>query len=268
MYKHPTLATKLYLKDILQTSPLSKQEEQELFRMFLKGSSRARTKLLYSNMRFVLKVAQQYRLAPVPLSDLIAEGAMGLMRAIESFDPSRGLRFISYAVWWIKVYITRLINEQGSLIRLPAHQTLKVRRAIKASAGGKKIDDETLMLIKLLERGIPFDAPVNENVRTPFAEVIPDNKAFQPDNIALLRSLEASIRQVLSELPEREATILKGLYGIDFGKPVTLEEVSENLSLSKERVRQLRDRALRKLKSGRHRKKLRESFEGCLIVSS
>ena len=113
---------KRYLEDIRKTSPIDRKDEHLLFKLCREGNRAAREKLVSANMRFVLKVALQYRGCPIPLPDLVSEGAMGLIRAIESFDHSRGLKFISYAVWWIKAYITRAITEQGSLIRLPANQ--------------------------------------------------------------------------------------------------------------------------------------------------
>jgi len=256
-------ATHIFLKEIMETSPLSREEEQELFKLYVSGNQKARSKLLCSNMRFVLKVAQKYRMAPVPLSDIIAEGAMGLIRAIESFDPSRGLRFISYAVWWINVYINRAVTENGSLIRLPAHKNIEVKKAIKARAQGKKISKEVQQLVAMVEKKISLDAKLSTTTSTSFADIIPDNTNSQPDNIALKNSIRVFLREVIAELPEREATILKGLYGIDFGNPETLEQMSHTLNLSKERVRQLRDRALKRLKKSRYHQKLKENFEGC-----
>lgn len=121
---------KRYLDDIRKTAPLTREEEQILFQKAKEGDKIARQKLISANMRFVLKVAIQYRGCPIPLPDLVSEGAMGLVRAIESFEHTRGLKFISYGVWWIKAYITRAINEQGNLIRLPANQHLRVRKAL------------------------------------------------------------------------------------------------------------------------------------------
>jgi len=119
-----------YLEDIRKTSPYSRKAEQELFRLCRQGNAKARAAIISGNIRFVLKVALQYRGCPIPTSDLISEGAMGLARAIDNFDHTRGLKFISYAVWWIKAYITRVINEEGTLIRLPANQHLKIRQAL------------------------------------------------------------------------------------------------------------------------------------------
>ncbi len=268
IYESSDATVKRYLEDIRKTNPINKKDEQELFRLCREGSARARAKLLSANMRFVLKVALQYRGCPIPLPDLVSEGAMGLVRAIESFDHTRGLKFISYAVWWIKAYITRAINEQGSLIRLPANQHLRVRKALKENANGGALNDEIRELIRLGERGGSFDAPLKEGSKTTFSEVLADVKAGRPDKNAEISSVETFTRELLAELPEREAKVLKGLYGIGFEAPQTLREVGESLNISHERVRQLRDQALRRLKKSKFKDVLREKFEGYIEAIS
>ncbi|MFC1585018.1 RNA polymerase sigma factor RpoD/SigA [Fibrobacterota bacterium] len=267
IYESSDATVKRYLEDIRKTNPINKKDEQELFRLCREGNPKARAKLLSANMRFVLKVALQYRGCPIPLPDLVSEGAMGLVRAIESFDHTRGLKFISYAVWWIKAYITRAINEQGSLIRLPANQHLRVRKALKESANGEALNDEIRELIRLGERGGSFDAPLKEGSKTTFSEVLADVRAGRPDKNAEINSVELFTRELLAELPEREAKVLKGLYGIGFEAPQTLREVGESLNISHERVRQLRDQALRRLKKSKFKEILREKFEGYIEAS-
>ncbi len=257
-----------YLDDIRKTHPLSKKEEQELFKKCREGNAYARAKLLNSNMRFVLKVALQYRGCPLPLPDVVSEGAMGLMRAIESFDHTRGLKFISYAVWWIKAYITRAINEQGSLIRLPANQHLKVRRALKGMANGESINEEIQELIRIGERGVSFDNNQSDSKRSSFEESIPDDRVPRPDKEVEIDSVEHFARNLLGELQEREALVIRGLYGIGIENPQTLREVGESLNISHERVRQLRDQALRRLKKSRIKDELRENYEGYLEATA
>lgn len=259
-------ALKLYLEDIRKTSPLSRKDEQELFKLCRKGNKRARAKLVQANMRFVLKVALQYRGCPIPLPDLVSEGAMGLIRAIESFDHTRGLKFISYAVWWIKAYITRSINEQGSLIRLPANQHLRVRKALKAKTQGIELDDDIRELIQLGESGISFDAPLKSDSKTTYSEVLPDDGASNPEADTETQSVENMAKNLLSELPEREAMVLKGLFGINHEAPQTLREVGETLNVSHERVRQLRDQALRRIRKYKNKELLREKYEGYLAA--
>ena len=262
IYESSDITVKRYLEDIRKTQPLEREEEQELFRLCFDGDKRARAKLLSSNMRFVLKVALQYRGCPIPLPDLVSEGAMGLVRAVESFDHTRGLKFISYAVWWIKAYITRAINEQGSLIRLPANQHLRVRKALKDNALGTALSDEIQELIRLGERGGSFDSPLKEGSKTTFSEVLADKKAERPDKNAEITGVEGFTRELLDELPNRESKVLKGLYGVGFEEPQTLREVGESLDISHERVRQLRDQALRRLRKSKYRETLKEKFEG------
>ncbi|MBQ1824593.1 MAG: sigma-70 family RNA polymerase sigma factor, partial [Fibrobacter sp.] len=172
---------KRYLEDIRRTAPLSREEEQILFKRAKEGDRIARKKLISANMRFVLKVAIQYRGCPIPLPDLVSEGAMGLVRAIESFEYDRGLKFISYGVWWIKAYITRAINEQGNLIRLPANQHLRVRKALHEQSRGKEINEEIRELIQIGQRGVSFDSPLKADSKATYAEVLPDTAASNPE---------------------------------------------------------------------------------------
>ncbi|MFC1586202.1 RNA polymerase sigma factor RpoD/SigA [Fibrobacterota bacterium] len=260
-------STLRYLKDIRKTSPNSRKSEHELFRLCRKGNAKARAKLISGNMRFVLKVALQYRGCPIPLSDLVSIGAIGLVTAIEKFDHTRGLKFISYAVWWIKAYITKALNEEGSLIRLPANQHLKVRRAL--SSGHKdEINDEIRELIRITQKGHSFDSPLKEDSKTTFAEVIADNSADRADMKAEIKATENFIRNLLAEVPEREAKILSELFGLGFEKPRTLREVGEGLNISHERVRQLRDQALRRLKNCKFKEILREKMEAQIETAS
>ena len=249
-----------YLEDIRKTSPYSRKAEQELFRLCRQGNAKARAALISGNIRFVLKVALQYRGCPIPISDLVSEGAMGLSKAIDNFDHTRGLKFISYAVWWIKAYITKTINEESSLIRLPANQRLRVRRALNPSHKDE-INDEIRELLRLVQRGHSFDAPLKEDSKATFAEVIADNSAERADMNVEIKSTEKFTRDLLAEIPKREARVLRELFGIGFEKSLTLREVGENMGISHERVRQLRDQALGRLKKGRFKEILREKLE-------
>ena len=276
-----------YLDDIRQTAPLDRIKEQSYFQLIQearetkanpnatkKELEEAETKhkhgceaLISANMRFVLKVAIQYRHCPIPLPDLVSEGAMGLVRAIDSFDASRGLKFISYAVWWIKAYITRAINENGSLIRLPANQHLRVRKALKEQARGKDIDEDIRELIQLGERGISFDSPLKSDTKTTFSEVLADTKASNPEADAEAENFATITRDLLAELPEREAKVIAGIYGINQESPQTLREVGESMGISHERVRQLRDQALRRIRMLHPIDSIREKTGGLLGMS-
>ena len=219
---------KRYLEDIRRTAPLSREEEQILFQKAKEGDKIARKKLISANMRFVLKVAIQYRGCPIPLPDLVSEGAMGLVRAIESFEHTRGLKFISYGVWWIKAYITRAINEQGNLIRLPANQHLRVRKALHEQSRGKEINEEIRELIQIGQRGVSFDSPLKADSKATYAEVLPDTGASNPEADSEIQSVEMLARDLMEQLPEREAKVITGIFGINQEAPQTLREVGES----------------------------------------
>jgi len=256
---------KMYLEDIRKTSPLERKEEHELFTLCRKGNKRAKKILIEANMRFVLKVSLQYRGCPIPLPDLVSEGAMGLIRAIDSFDHTRGLKFISYAVWWIKAFITRAINEQGSMIRLPANQHLRVRKALKEKNSGG-LSDDIKELINLGEKGISFDSPLKSDSTATYSEVLADDSALNPESQIELHSTCDFVKDLMSNLPEREAQVLKGLYGINHEAPQTLREIGESMNVSHERVRQLRDQAFRRIRRGRNRQSLKEKYRGYITA--
>ncbi len=255
---------KRYLEDIRKTAPITREQEQALFRLAAKGDPKAREKLIKVNMRFVLKVAIQYRSCPIPLPDLVSEGAMGLVRAIESFDYSRGLKFISYGVWWIKAYITRAINEQGNLIRLPANQHLRVRKALQEARKGQEVTDDIRELIQIGQRGISFDQPIKSDSKATYSEVLADKHAANPEAETEIQNVEGLARGLLSQLPDREAKVLSGIFGINQEAPQTLREVGESMNISHERVRQLRDQALRRIRKYNSRDYLQEKYDGYL----
>lgn len=257
---------KRYLEDIRQTSPISREEEQSLFRLAAKGNTAARERLVSANMRFVLKVALQYRGSSIPLQDLVSEGSMGLIRAIESFDYSRGLKFISYAVWWIKAYITRAINEQSGLIRLPANQHLRMKKAVKDVANPDELNDEIRRLIQLVEGGFSLDDPMGNESGKTYSEVMADERLLSPEAETEISKMEEMTKELLEELPVREAEVIRGLFGIEHDSPRNLREVGEALNISHERVRQLRDQALKRIRRSTRRLSLKEKFEGYLTA--
>ena len=253
-----------YLDDIRQTTPLSRAEEHILFKLAARGNTQAREKLVAANMRFVLKVALQYRGSKIPLQDLVSEGSMGLIRAIESFDYSRGLKFISYAVWWIKAYITRAINEQSGLIRLPANQHLRVKRAVKEARKVEDISDDIRSLLLISEGGLSIDEPMGSDDGKSYGDLMADEKAMSPEVETEIVRTEEITQTILKELPIREAEVIRGLFGIDHDSPRNLREVGEALNISHERVRQLRDQALKRIRKATGRHYLRERMDGYL----
>ncbi|MDR0515804.1 MAG: sigma-70 family RNA polymerase sigma factor [Fibromonadaceae bacterium] len=226
-----------------------------------KNNSAARQRIVDSNMRFVIKVAIQYKGCPISLADLISEGAMGLMRAIETFDNTRGIKFITYGVWWIKAYITKAINEQGSLVRLPANQQLRIRKGLREQAMGQNVSEDTKVLMLLAQKGVSIDSPLKADNKSSYAESLPDIAAVDPESNSQIKAVEDGIRGILKALPEREYNVLSGLYGVGFSSPQTLREVGESMNISHERVRQLRDQALKRITHNVTKDVLKESLE-------
>ena len=253
---------KRYLEDIRKAPQLKADEESELFHLFRKGSRAARERLIAANMRFVVKVALEYRACPMPMGDLISEGALGLIHAVETFDTGRGVKFISYAVWWIRSHITKALNEKGYLIRLPANQYFRLRKALQAERYGSW-EEEDLRVIRQLSQGCAsLHAPHPGSGRS-WSDVLPDPAAPDPEVQAELAVGSGLTERMLSAMPERERRILQRTYGIGNENPVTLKEVGRDLSLSAERVRQLRALALRHMRSDPAYAPLRERY-ACL----
>jgi len=253
---------KRYLEDIRKTSPLTRSEEQYFFQMAKFGNKCARERLVSANLRFVLKVALRYRGCNIPLQDLVSEGSMGLIRAIESFDHTRGLKFISYAVWWIKAYITRAINEQSGLIRLPANQHLRVKKAIRETKFHQEMSDDIRGLIQISDGAVSIDEPMGQDDGKSFGELMADGRNLNPEAETEISRIEDITKSLLVNLPDREAEVIRGLFGMDHDSPLNLREVGEALNISHERVRQLRDQALKRIRRSVHRLHLRERMDG------
>lgn len=251
-----------YLDDIRKTPPLSAQAESEMFRRFHQGNRAARERLIAGNMRFVVKVALEYRACPMPLSDLISEGALGLIHAVETFDPGRGVKFISYAVWWVRSHITKALSEKGYLIRLPANQYFRLRKAQQAEKSGR-MEDEDLRIIRQLSQGCSSLFAPHPGTGRAWADTLPDPTAPDPALQAQLSSGKGLVDRILAHLPEREHRILRRTYGLGNENPATLKEVGRDLNLSSERVRQLRGIALRRIRTDPVYAPLRERY-ACL----
>lgn len=238
-----------FAADIRKERSLTREEEYQLFEMAAKGNRKAKDRLVAANMRFVLKVASKYRGCNLPIADLVNEGAMGLLRAIESYDHTRGLKFITYAVWWVKAYITRAINERGSLVRLPSNQHLRLRKAIRERSRGKEMDDDLLELMQIGDGAVSLDAPLETGSKLTFGDVLSDDRLENPDGDLEGVNLQEFAHKLLSRLPEREAKVVAGLYGIGMDMPRTVREVGHGLRVSRERVRQLRDQGVRRIRN-------------------
>lgn len=229
-----------YITSLEKATPLSKKEEVALFTLYRKGNNTAKKKLILANLRFVFKVALRYR-GQLPLPDLINEGNMGLIHALEKYEPARNLRFISYAIWHIRAYINRAIAEQGSLIHIPFNKRLEMKKGLKAEGKGKGQDKEAQALHHINTSIVRLD-------EMPDTFDIEDTNIENPEETVNLMGISVVLKACLDTLPAREKQVLEGLFGLNGLPPKTLREVGEELGISHERIRQIRDRAIEHLR--------------------
>ena len=259
-----------YLEEIGNYSPLPPEEEIRLARRIRKGDEEALDKLVKANLRFVISVAKEYQGQGLPLQDLISEGNLGLIKAAQRFDETRGFKFISYAVWWIRQSILQALAEQSRVVRLPLNRVgaiNKVGRALEQleKEYGREPSMQELAekmemtayevadVLKTSARHLSLDEPFNEEDGNSLLDVIESDRYDPPDAGLMRESLRQEIEKVLSTLKPREAEIIKLYFGLDGDRPLTLEEIGEYFQLTRERVRQIKEKALRRL---RHRSRL------------
>jgi RNA polymerase primary sigma factor len=256
-----------YLDEIGKVALLTPAEEKALARKVRKGDEKARERMIQANLRLVVKIAQDYASYGLPLLDLISEGNIGLMKAVDRYDPNRGTKFSTYAAWWIKQGIKRALANQSKTIRLPVHMVDRLARMRRLSMqlteelGREPTDEELaeelqlpLKKVKMLHRVSMRPASLNailgpDEDGAELGELVADEKA--PDPVAILtdRALRGSLRHILHVLDERERTILSMRFPMDDSqKELTLEEVGKKLKVTRERIRQLQNQALRKLR--------------------
>ena len=245
-----------YLDDIRKIEVMKKADEKVLFDQYQSGSRAAKERLIKGHMRFVVQVALHFRNMPLPISDLISEGAIGLIKAIETFDNSRGLNFISYAVWWIRSYIVQAVQKKGSLIRVPANQLLRISKENRESIRDNK---KTQQYRQLLNISRP-DCAGEEGWHSLGHLQSHLNFAEQEKQLTQTK-LIASMHLAISQLPTREAFVVKNLYGIHRGDTETLETIADRMGLSPERIRQLKNKALKRLKTNQYCKQMAECVE-------
>lgn len=258
-------STDLYLRDIRKYTPLPREEEARVVAQAKKGDKKALDKLITANLRFVVRVAGEYTNRGLPLQDLIAEGNVGLMRATETFDPSRGHKFITYAVWWIRQAMMSALNKQTRPVKVPVNQiddhdaVAKIARTMTQQLGRQpsleELADHTRMSTKRIRRAmaanqspLSMDSQVYDDGTIKYSDtfVADEPPADERVHDAYMRQL---LRESIGELPEREAKIIGLYYGLDTDEPESLEQVGRRFSISRERVRQIKDRALSRLKA-------------------
>ena len=228
---------KIYLREIGQIPLLTPDQEIELAAKIKKGDREARALMIRSNLRLVVKIAHDYANLGLPLLDLISEGNIGLMKAVERFDPAKGGKLSTYAAWWIKQSIKRALANQSKTIRLPVHL---VDIGI---ASGKVSQLKTVSI-----RPASLDAPISDDDSTEFGEIVGDEEAQTPFELLRDKNLRNEVGGLLDVLDDREKKIIFQRFGLDGGKPKTLEEVGKKFGVTRERIRQLQNIALSKLR--------------------
>ena len=257
----------LYLREIGQTKLLTPQQEIELAKKIQKGDERAREDMIKANLRLVVKIARDYEEYGLPLLDLINEGNIGLMKAVERFDPTKGAKLSTYASWWIKQAIRRALANQSKTIRLPVHVGDKINHMRRAAVKfqeefGREPSDEELAeeldttayriaeLRSAAIRPASLDAPIGgpDEDSNAFADIVQDENAETPYEELEEKTNTDLVREVLNTLPEREQTILRFRFGLDGENEKTLEEVGQRFGVTRERIRQIQNIALNKLR--------------------
>ena len=266
-----------YFLEIGKSFLLTADEEVELAIKIRNGDEEAKDKLVLANLRFVISVAKMYQNQGLSLGDLINEGNIGLIKAAKRFDETRGFKFISYAVWWIRQGIMSAIADQSRVVRLPLNRVGNLTKLSKASRDleqeyerkptteelAKILDmtaDEVAYTLQISGRQLSMDAPLksgDENKST-LMDVLPDDVQPLPDKDLMKESLKSEIASALSSLDKREAEVIRLSFGIGSNQKATLEEIGDKFNLTRERIRQIRENALRKLRSSKKSNNLKD----------
>ena len=254
-----------YLKEIRTIPVLNLEEEMALARDARNGVRGAINKLIQANLRFVVVVARQYQNQGLPLSDLINEGNIGLIKAAQRYDEHKGFKFISYAVWWVRQAIMQSLAEQSRIFRLPLNRAEELRRVNKVVRGLKQelgrepttheIADrlsldhkDVVAIMRTFSPHLSLDAPFSPGEEGRLLDVIEDTSVESPETQVMDKSLKEEVFWALNTLTDREATVIRYYFGINKDKPMTLDEIGKQFGLTRERVRQIKERAIRRLR--------------------
>ena len=269
---------KVYLKEIGSFPLLSLDEEIELAERIQKGDSRAKKRLAEANLRLVVSIAKRYVGRGMLFLDLIQEGNLGLIKAVEKFDHTKGFKFSTYATWWIRQAITRAIADQARTIRIPVHMVETINKVKKVQSqllhkNGQEPSVEDLAaeldmpqdkvreILKVAQEPISLESPIGEEEDSHLGDFIPDYDAPVPEEAATHTLLREQLNEVLATLTPREAKVLSLRFGIEDGRPRTLEEVGKEFNVTRERIRQIEAKALRKLRHPSRNKKLKDFLD-------
>ncbi len=269
---------RMYLKEIGKIKLLTPEEELELAKQMAEGDEQARKRMSEANLRLVVSIAKRYVGRGMQLLDLIQEGNLGLMKAVEKFDYTKGYKFSTYATWWIRQSITRAIADQARTIRIPVHMVETINRVLRTSHGmvqslgreptTQEIAQELHMdlqkveeIMKLAQEPVSLETPIGEEEDSHLGDFIQDDEASQPSEEASYTLLREQLEEVLKTLTEREEQVLRMRFGLRDGKPHTLEEVGKEFDVTRERIRQIESKALRKLRHPSRSKKLRDFLQ-------
>ena len=269
---------RMYLKEIGKIPLLKPHEEVELAKRMLEGDEIAKQRLVEANLRLVVSIAKRYVGRGMLFLDLIQEGNLGLIKAVEKFDYVRGFKFSTYATWWIRQAITRAIADQARTIRIPVHMVETINKLIRVSrqllqelgrdpkpeeiAKEMEMSEEKVReIMKIAQDPVSLETPIGEEEDSHLGDFIPDEDALAPAEAAAYSLLKDQIEEVLGSLNEREQKVLKLRFGLEDGRARTLEEVGKEFDVTRERVRQIEAKALRKLRHPSRSKKLRDYLD-------